>query len=223
MAEEVKNQNGKNGKKENGEASKPVVIQPNIPQSVYSRSETSVFVPKKMFFTTGVGRHREKLQSFEAALREAGIQHLNIVSVSSIFPPGCKKISRELGLHLLLPGQITFVVLARNATNEPNRLLAASIGLAMPSDETNYGYLSEHHSFGETAERTGDYAEDLAASMLASTLGVKFDENASWDEKREIWQISEKIVRTMNYTQSAIGDKDGMWTTVVAAAVFLME
>lgn len=179
-------------------------------------------VPQKIFFTKGVGRHKEKLQSFEAALRDAGIEKFNIVCVSSIFPPGCKMIQKAHGLAELKPGQIVFCVMARTETNEPNRLLAASIGLAVPADVSHYGYLSEHHSFGETDQKAGDYAEDLAASMLASTLGVEFDMDKAWDEREEIYKVSGKIVKTHNVTQSAIADKNGLWTTVVAAAVFVI-
>jgi arginine decarboxylase len=93
--------------------------------------------------------------------------------------------------------------------------------VAIPKDPDSYGYLSEHHSFGQREDVAGDYAEDLAASMLATVLGVEFDPDASWDEKKEIWRISGKIVRTRNITQTAIGDKEGLWTTVVAAAVLL--
>lgn len=178
-------------------------------------------VPTKIFFTKGVGRHKEMLQSFEAALRDAGIERFNIVSVSSIFPPGCKVINKTQGLAELKSGEIVYCVLARNATNEPNRLLAASIGLALPFDPTHYGYLSEHHPFGETDQKAGEYAEDLAASMLASTLGVEFDSNQAWDEREQIYKVSGKIVKTTNITQSAIADKNGLWTTVVAAAVFV--
>jgi arginine decarboxylase len=132
-------------------------------------------VPQKVFFTKGVGRHKEKLASFEAALRDAGIEKCNLVYVSSIFPPHCKIISKEEGKKQLKPGAITFCVMARMETNEPNRLLAASIGCAIPANKTTYGYLSEHHAYGETDEKAGDYAEDLAAEMLATTLGVEFD------------------------------------------------
>lgn len=178
-------------------------------------------VPKKVFFTKGVGKHKEYLQSFEMALRDAGIEKCNLVSVSSILPPNCKIISKEEGLKLLQPGQITFCVLARNSTNEPNRLIAASIGCAVPADSNQYGYLSEHHSTGETEEKAGEYAEDLAAAMLATTLGIEFDPNKDWDELKKEFKMSGKIVKTKNITQSAIGDKNGLWTTVVAAAVFL--
>jgi arginine decarboxylase len=180
-----------------------------------------VFIPTKMFFTRGVGRHKDYLQSFELALRSAGIEKCNLVTVSSIYPPGCKRISKEDGLKLVGAGQITFCVLARNATNEPNRLIASSIGVAQPADETQYGYLSEHHPFGETDERAGDYAEDLAATMLATTLGVEFDSNMAWDEREKVYKMSGKIVRTFNITQSAEGDKNGLWTTVLAVAVLL--
>ncbi|MBP8976139.1 MAG: arginine decarboxylase, pyruvoyl-dependent [Bacteroidetes bacterium] len=180
-----------------------------------------MFTPTKIFFTKGVGRHKDYLQSFELALRDASIEKCNIVSVSSIYPPGCKRIPKDDGVALLNPGQITFCVMARNATNEPNRLIAASIGVAQPADDSAYGYLSEHHPFGETDERAGEYAEDLAATMLATTLGVQFDPNTAWDEREKIFKMSGKIVRTFNITQSAEGDKNGLWTTVVAGAVLL--
>jgi arginine decarboxylase len=178
-------------------------------------------IPKTMFLTKGAGRDQDKLTSFEQALRNAGIAHMNLVRVSSILPPGCKLVSREQGLKMLAPGQVTFAVLSDNATNEPHRLLAASIGVAIPRDASQYGYLSEYHSFGENEQKAGDYAEDLAANMLATILGVEFDPDASWDTKREIWRISGKIVRTRNVTQSAIGDRKGLWTTVIAGAVFV--
>ena len=180
------------------------------------------FVPKKVFFTKGVGKHKNYLQSFELALRDAGIQGGNLVMVSSILPPGCKIIPKEEGLKELKPGQIIFCVMARNATNEPNRLVASSIGCAIPSEQGQYGYLSEHHTFGETDEKAGEYAEDLAATMLASTLGVEFDSNKEWDEREQIYKMSGKIVRTKNTTQSAEGDKNGLWTTTIAVAVFVL-
>ncbi len=179
------------------------------------------FVPRMVFFTHGVGRHKDKLTSFEFALRDAGIAPFNLVTVSSILPPQTKVISREEGLKYLKPGQIVFVVLSRNQDNEPNRLLAASVGAAIPADRTNYGYLSEHHAFGQTEEKAGEYAEDLAASMLASTLGVDFDPNAAWDEREQQFKMTGKFVKTSNITQSAIIDKTGNWTSVIAAAVFV--
>jgi arginine decarboxylase len=180
-------------------------------------------VPKKIFFTKGVGKHKERLTSFELALRDAGIASQNLVRVSSIFPPRCKVVSRKEGLKYLDHGEVVFSVIAENSTREPHRLIVSSIGVAIPADRDTYGYLSEHHSFGETEEQAGEYAEELAAEMLATTLDVDFDPDKSWDEKKEIYRISNKIVRTSNVTQSAVGDKRGLWTTTIAAAVLILE
>jgi arginine decarboxylase len=182
-----------------------------------------IVVPKMLFLTKGVGKHKEHLSSFELALRSAGIANFNLVRVSSIFPPGCRLLSRAKGLKYLRDGQVVFTVMSSTSTNEPNRLVSASVGIAIPNDKSRYGYLAEHKAFGQTLKRAGDYAEDLAATMLATTLGIDFDVDKSWDERKEIWKISGGIVRTTNVTQSAQGDKDGLWTSVVAAAIFVPE
>ncbi len=178
-------------------------------------------LPTKIFFTKGVGVHKEYLASFELALRSAGIAPYNLVTVSSIYPAGAKRISREEGIKLIPPGSIVHSVMARNATNEPNRLVSASIGVAKAKEPSQYGYLSEHHPFGETDKKAGEYAEDLAATMLATTLGIEFDPEKSWDEREQIYKASGQIIRTSNITQSAIGNKDGLWTTVVATAILI--
>jgi arginine decarboxylase len=178
-------------------------------------------IPKFIFLTKGVGKHKEQLASFELALRSAGIHYCNIVNVSSIIPPGCKLISKEEGLKMLHPGEITFAVLSKNSVNEPNRQITASIGVAVPSNDSSYGYLSEHHSIAQSAKAAGDHAEDLAATMLATTMGIPFDSEKAWDEKKQIFKTSGMIIKTSNITQSAAGEKKGQWTTIIAAAVFL--
>ena len=179
------------------------------------------FVPQKIFFTKGVGVHKDKLASFELALRDAGIEKCNLVYVSSIYPPNCKIISKEEGLPQLQSGQITFCVMAKSETNEPNRLISAAVGLAIPKDTANYGYLSEHHAFGETAKKSGEYAEDLAASMLATTLGIEFNPEQAWEEREQIYKASGQVFKTTNISQSAEGNKDGLWTTVITVAILL--
>lgn len=193
-------------------------IQPTKLKAVKRKSG---LVPSRVFFTKGTGRHREKLNSFELALRNAGIAQYNLVRVSSIFPPGCKIINKVEGLGELQTGQILYAVMSENSANEPNRLLAASIGVAIPADRKHHGYLSEHHSYGQTEQIAGDYAEDLAAEMLATTLGIEFDPDTGYDELREIYKIDGRIINSRNITQSAVCDKKNLWTTVIAAAVFL--
>ena len=180
------------------------------------------YVPKMVFFTKGKGIHKDYLTSFELSLRDAQIPDLNLVSVSSIKPPHCKIVSIKEGRTHLRSGQVVFAIMARSATNEPNRLIAASVGLARPADDNQYGYLSEHHSTGETEQRAGDYAEDMAMEMLATTIGLPNDPTLAWDQKEEQWKLSGKIYKTQNFTQSAEGNKNGLWTTVISAAILIL-
>jgi arginine decarboxylase len=162
-------------------------------------------VPKRVFFTCGVGRDSEYLGSFEMALRAAKIECYNLVTVSSILPPKCRIIPREEGLLDLEPGSVVFTVMSRIASNEPHRRISASIGVAIPQNmEEEWGYFAEHHAFGDDKEKAGQYAEHLAYNMYRSIT----------DKTPE---------KTLNITESAIVDEDGRWTTVLAAAVFLME
>lgn len=181
----------------------------------------SAIIPTRAFLTKGKGQHKEKLASFEQALRAAGIAPFNLVKISSIFPPHCKLISKEEGLKHLKPGQIVFLVMSESATDEAHRKISASVGLARSNDPNLYGYLSEHHAFGQNENEAGQYAEDLAAYMLATTLGVNFDISQIWDEEKKFYKLSDKLsVKTRNITQTAEGKK-GLWTTAFAAAIFI--
>ena len=100
-----------------------------------------MYVPKKIFFTKGVGIHKEYLASFESTLRDAKIEKFNLVTVSSIFPIGCEKVSVDAGLKECTPEQIMHCVMARNSTNETNRLIASSIGVALTTDKDMYFHL----------------------------------------------------------------------------------
>lgn len=164
-----------------------------------------MFVPKKVFFTCGTGIHPERLASFEMALRDASIHCYNLVTVSSILPPKCQIISKENGLKEIHAGSIIFTVMSRLSSNEPHRRISSSIGVAIPEDmETQWGYFAEHHSFGQSKSQAGMYAEKLAHDMYLS--------------------ISDKTPnKTLNVTETAVVGDEGDWTTVLAAAIFLME
>ncbi|MFX1417684.1 MAG: pyruvoyl-dependent arginine decarboxylase [Promethearchaeota archaeon] len=179
-------------------------------------------VPKKVFFVKGKGFHKSKLAAFEEALRDAGIEKYNLVNVSSILPPYCIEINAQDGLKQLRPGQIVFAVIARADSNEYNRLICSSIGVAKPADKGQYGYLSEHHSFGVKPEKVGDIAEDLAAEMLATTLGIPFDPNLNYDEKKEVFKMGGKIVETKSITAHATVREENEWAAVIAAAIFIL-
>jgi len=179
-------------------------------------------VPTRVFLTKGVGRHKYRLKSFEDALRKAGVAQQNLVQVSSIVPPRCKVISRGKGLQELIPGGICFCVMARADTDEHGRLVASSVGMAVPKDKTKWGYLSEVHGHGMNQQEAADMAEDLAAGMLGTTLGLEVDPDQAWSEKEQVYKSSGLLIRTSNITQAARGQK-GLWTTTVAIAMFLFD
>lgn len=179
-------------------------------------------VPAKVFLTKGVGRHRYQLKSFEEALRQAGVAQQNLVQVSSILPPRCKIIGRDNGLKTLVPGQISYCVMARSDTDKHGRLIASSIGIAVPKDRHKWGYISEVHGHGIDQQEASDMTEDLAADMLGTTLGLEVDPDKAWSEKEQVYKASGLIIRTSNITQTARGQK-GLWTTTVAIAMLLFE
>lgn len=179
--------------------------------------------PTRVFLTKGVGTHRHALTAFEFALRDADIEQQNLVFVSSIMPPGCRRIPRDIGAAALQPGDITFCVMARAETNELGRHVHASIGLATPSDPAMYGYISEFHGFGMTAAASGEQAEDLAATMLASTLGLDFNPDAAWNERKQIYEHGDVVIDSTSLTAVAECRAEDHWTCVVAAAVFLFD
>jgi arginine decarboxylase len=162
-------------------------------------SMNDLLTPKKIFFTSGTGRHEDELVSFELALRDAGIEKFNLVTVSSIYPPGCEEIGVDKGVSMLNPGQIVFCVMAKKTSNEEGREIFASIGSAVPEDPSLNGYLSEYSGYCNE-EDVGSYSEEMAALMLESAFGIK-------------------PVRTFNVTEKAVV-KD--YTTVVAAAVLVL-
>jgi len=158
-----------------------------------------LFTPKKIFFTSGTGRHQDELVSFELALRDAGIEKYNLVTVSSIFPPGCEIIDAGEGVNLLNPGQIVFCVMARKTSNEEGKEIFASIGVAIPDDPSLNGYLSEYMGYCN-GEDVGKYSEEIAAEMLETAFGLK-------------------PARTFNVTEKAVVK---YYTTVVVVAVLVL-
>ena len=131
-------------------------------------------------------------------------------------------INQNTGNKMLHPGQVVPVVLARSESNKPETLVSSGIGIAIPRNRNDYGYLSEHHTIGMNENQMEDYVEDLAAEMLATTYGLEFDPDASWDEKRELWNIDNRIVETKSIVETSKTDSSDKWTTVVCAAVLIV-
>ena len=163
---------------------------------------------KKVFFTKGVGVHRNNIFSFELALRDAGIEGCNLVPVSSIFPPGCILISKEEGLKYLKDGAITFCVMARTETNK-NEMVSNAVGLCRLENADYHGYFFENYSSGKNSENCGLEAESLSEEMLITYL-----------ERSNVRPKQADDIKKTNICQFAKGKK-GVWTTIISVAVFI--
>ena len=179
-------------------------------------------VPKYAFTTSGRGTANEKLASFEMALRDAGIAEYNLVKVSSIMPPNCKIINKKKGISMLSPGQVVFVVMSEQSTNEPGRQISASVGIAIPPNKSKHGYLSEHHSYGQTKKESGKYAENLAAYMLATIMDGPLNAEKNFNKQKDIWKIKGNPIQTKEVTSYSRGDENGNWVTVLSAVVLII-
>ena len=182
-----------------------------------------MLVPVQAYLTRGVGVHHEELVAFEIALRDAGIAAQNLVAVSSILPPACELVSREQGEEHLLPGQILHVVMSREETDEPHRAVGASIGIARPRDTSRHGFIAEHGGFGMGERELREHAEDLATTMLASTLGIDVDPDLPARERARRFEEAGVVEFRDSVAATARGDERGRTTCVVAAAVFVMD
>ena len=171
---------------------------------------------------SGCGKAKEKLASFEMALRDAGIAEYNLVKVSSILPPNCKIINKKKGISMLSPGQIVFVVMSEQSTNEPGRQITASVGIAIPPDRSKHGYLSEHHSYGQTKKESGIYSKNLAAYMLATIMDGSINAEKNYNQQKDLWKIKGKPIQTKEVTSYSCGDQNGNWVTVLSAVVLII-
>lgn len=155
--------------------------------------------PNKVFLTKGVGKHKEKLASFELALRDADIADYNIIRVTSILPPHAQLISKEKGIQNFKPGQIVYCVMAENVTREP-KLIGVSLAAALPKDRNKIGYFAELMGTDNETKNLAQKAEDLTSMILNTIIGID-------------------VAETRSVTQVVQGEHD-LWTTVVASAVF---
>lgn len=178
-------------------------------------------IPKELFLTKGKGVHVHRLQSFELALRDAGIETCNLVPVSSIIPPKCNIISREEGIQKIKPGQITFCVLAIHRTKRAGQQIGASIGLARPKNRKSHGYIAEYHQNNCSSDTIQKQAEDLAFRMLSTTIGFSEEKEIEKSEqKKRSFQSNYELKSVFEYDSDTMKDH---WTTVLAAAVFLFD
>ncbi|OYT26764.1 MAG: arginine decarboxylase, pyruvoyl-dependent [Candidatus Altiarchaeales archaeon ex4484_96] len=159
-------------------------------------------IPGEVFLVKGAGKHENRLASFELALRDAGIEGLNLVRVSSILPPSCKIVPKEEGINKLKPGEIVYCVLSRNESINEGEHITSAIGLAYLDDKKKHGYIWEHKTRGDKDPNASKYAAEMARKMLSSKHKIDIEP------------------KTEGIQKMGVGGGNN-WTTVLAAAVFV--
>lgn len=149
-------------------------------------------IPRKLFLTRGVGVHREKLTSFEMAFARSKHCSFQLGTCLVHLPAALPNCYQGRGYPCCKRARLYLLSWPR-CPPSPGRRIASSIGVARPADIDKYGYLSEHHTYGQTEQEAGDYAEDLAATMLATTLGIQFDAEKDCDKRREQYSWAAKL------------------------------
>jgi arginine decarboxylase len=179
-------------------------------------------VPKKFFLTKGKGVHEKELRAFEEALRDAGVNVCNFIKTSSVVPRGCQLISKEEGLKLLEPGQITFAIMAQSQTNEPGQKIVAGIGLAQPKDKNLHGYMTEvEEAIGRTDEDVEQDVIEMAIENLVTEWNPKFDGEKVYRRGEKNYRLENRDIYVDSIVQSATGAEKNQYTVVVAIAVFI--
>lgn len=186
------------------------------------KREETVLIPRRAFLTAGDGVHPEPLVAFELALRDAGIAAQNLVTVSSILPPGCPVLPRGEGERELTAGQILHVVMSRHQCQDPERLVGAGIGIARPQDPSRHGFVAEYAALDENEAQVGARSRDLAATMLGTSLGLGMDASTP-GERAEMLRRSGLVASTDSICRVARSDPRGRWTCVVACCVLLTD
>src|SRR5215213_8131719 len=181
-------------------------------------------IPTKFFLTKGTGVHEKEMRAYEEALRDAGVHTGNFIKTSSVVPPGCQLISRQQGVRLIKPGQITFAVMAESQTNEPGQIITAGIGMARPKDPSHYGYLTELESIiGRTPEDVEQDVIEMAIENLVTEWNPKFDGDKVYRKGKKNYRLERRDIEVDSIVESAKGAEKNQYTIVMALAVFIYD
>ena len=118
----------------------------------------------KVAATAGTAEGSTPLNAFDNALLAAGIGNVNLVKVSSIFPPAAEVVS----LPRIKPGAIVPSAYAAITSEVPGEVVAAAVGWALPDDPVKNGIIMEFHD-----KATREEAERMIVQMLQEAFRTR--------------------------------------------------
>ncbi len=125
-------------------------------------------IPKAFFVTSGKALSMvSRLNTFDLALKDAGIAQCNLVSVSSIIPPNCE----ETALRTLPVGSITYAVISK--AEGKGEMISAGIAWGV-GERDGSGVVAE--AYGKMDEATARKKLDKKIQEMANIRGIKLGE-----------------------------------------------
>jgi arginine decarboxylase len=181
-------------------------------------------VPQKVFWTKGVGTHKENKNARDAASREAGVGKLNLVTVSSILPPGIQEIGLDEFIKLVQPGEIVFSIHGVCESNVPGQKVCAGMGRARPWDKSHTGYVTElFEEPGVQEEDIQKRVETMALQLFADENGVEgFTAEDVWKKGKTTYEVGGIKVEIDSIIASGVCNHDGDYTCAMVMAVFVL-
>lgn len=124
-----------------------------------------------------------ELVAFDNALRKAGIAELNLVTLSSIWPLGCKIVK----MPRPEPGMLTPMVIAKISSSTTGQKIAAALGIAI--SETSHGMISEYHDIGISQKncRSDGRSHGQIHDGEAWPRTDEGDFDLSWPHRQKSW------------------------------------
>ena len=143
---------------------------------------------------------------------------------ASVIPPACQLISREEGIRLPRPGQITFAIIAQTETNEPGQIISAGIGMAKSKDKTQHGFLIEvEQAIGRTPEDVEQDVIEMSIENLVTQWDKTFDGEKVFRKAKKNYKIGDQQILVDSFVQTAKGAEQNKWTVAVVLAVFIYD
>jgi len=99
-----------------------------------------------------------ELNAFDVALLKSGVGNTNLVKMSSILPPNCrKKESIELPMGDLVP-----VAYAAVTSSKKGQRIAAAVAIGIPKDKSKNGLIMEYEDYDITKEQAEEQVRKMA-------------------------------------------------------------
>jgi arginine decarboxylase len=121
-------------------------------------------IPGRYFIVCGAADAQTPLNAFDGALHNAGIGDLNLVRVSSIIPPNCRKVES----HTINPGSLIAAAYASITSALPGEVIAAGIAVAIPEEPDRAGVVMEYSARGHREE-----IEEIVINMARGALEMR--------------------------------------------------